>query len=161
MSAGTVLDVVTQATPAAVAAGLATVASLDADRVTHQVVAQVIPGLLVVFAAVLLAFGIPKLVRRRAKRPTQEAPAAPEPVPVAAGIRPTRPGRNARPTGDPAAESRSAGRLRSTPHPAAHPCHRRGCVRANRTNLPPAVHHPFHQHQLTRLTHWRKATWRP
>jgi high-affinity iron transporter len=83
VSAGTVLDVVTQATPAAVAAGVETVASLDADRVTHQVVAQVIPGLLVVFAAVLLAFGIPKLVRRRAKRPTEVVPAAPEPVPVA------------------------------------------------------------------------------
>jgi len=83
VSAGTVLDVVAQATPAAIAAGMSTVASLDADRIAHQVVAQVIPGLLVVFAAVLLAFGIPKLVRRRAKRPTQEDPAAPEPVPVA------------------------------------------------------------------------------
>ena len=84
VAAGTVLDVVSQAPPAAVAAGLATVLSLEADQVTHQVAAQVIPGLLVVFAAVLLAFGVPKLVRRRAERPAQEVPAAPEPVPVTA-----------------------------------------------------------------------------
>ncbi|MET0865050.1 MAG: iron uptake transporter permease EfeU [Nakamurella sp.] len=84
VSAGTVLDVVTAATPAGVAAGLATVASLDADQVGHQVAAQVIPGLLVVFAGVLLAFGIPKLIRRRVKPPAQVFPAAPEPVPVPA-----------------------------------------------------------------------------
>jgi high-affinity iron transporter len=81
VAAGTVLDVLTRATPAAVAAGLATVAALEAEQVTHQVAAHVIPGLLVVFAAVLLAFGVAQLLRHR-KPPTRAAAAAPEPVPV-------------------------------------------------------------------------------
>ena len=48
-------------------AGVMTVAELADQQETHQVVTQVIPGLLVVFALVLLAFGLPKLIRRRPK----------------------------------------------------------------------------------------------
>ena len=54
------------------------------NRVTHQVVGQVLPGLLVVFAVVLLAFGLPKLRRRpapasgAARRPSPPPPARPD-----------------------------------------------------------------------------------
>jgi len=47
------------------------VAEFERNRDPHQVVGRVIPALLVVFAVVLLGFGMPKLLRRRA------APTAP------------------------------------------------------------------------------------
>ena len=74
VSAGTVLDVPLAATPASVAAGVVQVAAAGDQRIAHQVGTQVIPGLLVLFALILLAFGVPKLIRRR-----PPGPAAPEP----------------------------------------------------------------------------------
>jgi hypothetical protein len=79
VSVGTVLDVTTTATPASVVSGLASAAEIAAQRTAHQLRAQVIPGLLVVFALVLLAFGIPKLVRRRPKAPPTDSPTAGSP----------------------------------------------------------------------------------
>jgi high-affinity iron transporter len=67
-----------------VAPALAQVADFESDRDTHQVVGRVIPGLLVVFAAVLLAFGLPKLLRR----PAHTRPAAPAPAPIGTADRP-------------------------------------------------------------------------
>jgi high-affinity iron transporter len=65
VSAGTVLDASTSAVPDSLAAGLARVAATNDQRATHQLLAQVIPALLVVFAVVLLTFGVPKLLPRR------------------------------------------------------------------------------------------------
>lgn len=65
VSAGTVLDASTSAGPDSLAAGLARVAATNDQRATHQLLARVIPALLVVFAVVLLAFGVPKLLPRR------------------------------------------------------------------------------------------------
>jgi high-affinity iron transporter len=59
--AGTVLETTSSATSGGVATGLVQAAELVEQRISHQVVGQVIPGLLVVFALVLLAFGLPKL----------------------------------------------------------------------------------------------------
>lgn len=71
VSAGTVLDASTSATPDSLAAGLSRVAATNDQRATHRLLARVIPALLVVFAVVLLAFGVPKLIpRRRSERPT-------------------------------------------------------------------------------------------
>ncbi len=71
VSAGTVLDASTSATPDSLSAGLSRVAATNDQRATHQLLARVIPALLVVFALVLLAFGVPKLIpRRRSERPT-------------------------------------------------------------------------------------------
>ena len=81
VSAGTVLDASAAADPSAVARGLTTVADLADRSVTQQVVGQVLPGLLVVFALVLLAFGLPKLRRRPGSSPDATAPArAPDPA---------------------------------------------------------------------------------
>ena len=81
VSAGTVLDASTSATPDGLAAGLTRVAATTDQRVTHQLLAQVIPALLVVFALVLLAFGVPKLFpRRRSDRltgPGESTPTGP------------------------------------------------------------------------------------
>jgi high-affinity iron transporter len=77
VSAGTVLDASAAADPGAVASGLTRVADLADRSVTHQVVGQVLPGLLVVFAAVLLAFGVPKLRRPGAVPPAANPPADP------------------------------------------------------------------------------------
>jgi len=65
VSAGTVLDASTSATPGGLSAGLARVAATSDQRIAHQLLAQVIPALLLVFALVLLAFGVPKLFPRR------------------------------------------------------------------------------------------------
>ncbi len=65
VQAGVVVDERVGATDAALAAGAQRLAAFDADRDRHQVVGQVVPALLVVFAIVLLAFGLPKLVRRQ------------------------------------------------------------------------------------------------
>jgi len=68
----------TLVTPAEVVApALAQVADFESDRDSHQVVGRVIPGLLVVFAVVLLAFGLPKLLPRRS---TASPPSAPAPA---------------------------------------------------------------------------------
>jgi hypothetical protein len=72
-----VLDASAAADPGAVASGLTRVADLADRSVTHQVVGQVLPGLLVVFAAVLLAFGVPKLRRPGAVPPAANPPADP------------------------------------------------------------------------------------
>jgi len=77
VTVGTVLDVTTTATPASVVSGLATAAEIAAQRTAHQLRAQVIPGLLVVFALVLLAFGLPRLVRGRPTAPPTASAAAP------------------------------------------------------------------------------------
>ncbi|MGS0686066.1 iron uptake transporter permease EfeU [Nakamurella sp. GG22] len=73
VQAGVVLDERVDATDAALAAGAQRLAAFDADRARHQVVGQVIPALLVLFAIVLLAFGLPKLPRRQ---PVSAAPGA-------------------------------------------------------------------------------------
>ncbi len=65
VQAGVVLDERVGATDAGLAAGAQRLAALDAERARHQVVGQVVPALLVVFAIVLLGFGVPKLVRRQ------------------------------------------------------------------------------------------------
>ncbi len=62
-------------------AGLQAVQEGLDQRTTHQVVGQVIPGLLVVFAIVLLAFGLPKLLGGR--RTTGPPGGPPAPVPEA------------------------------------------------------------------------------
>ena len=70
VTAGTLLDASTSATPDSLSAGLSNVAEINDQRATHQLLAQVIPALLVVFALVLFAFGVPKLFpRRRSDRP--------------------------------------------------------------------------------------------
>lgn len=75
----------TLVTPAdVVAPALAQVAAFENDQATHQVVGRVIPALLVVFAAVLLAFGLPKLLRRRPAGP----PGGAGPAPAAAATAP-------------------------------------------------------------------------
>ena len=66
----------TLVTPAdVVAPALAEVADFESDRDSHQVIGLVIPGLLVVFAVVLLAFGLPKLLRRRSTASPPPPPA--------------------------------------------------------------------------------------
>jgi len=63
--AGTALDASLSPTPAGLATAVDRVAVLAGQRVTHQVIGQVIPALLVLFALVLLAFGLPKLLGGR------------------------------------------------------------------------------------------------
>ena len=46
-----------------VAPAMTQVAEFESNRDTHQIVGRIIPALLVVFAVVLLAFGLPKLVQ--------------------------------------------------------------------------------------------------
>jgi high-affinity iron transporter len=77
VSGGTVLDVSAVAGPGSVVAGLVKVADVADQRVGHQVVGQVLPGLLVVFAVVMLGFGVPKLRRRSTPHPETITPAAP------------------------------------------------------------------------------------
>ena len=90
VSAGTVLDLPAAATAAGVAAGLTQVADAVDQRIVHQVGTQVIPGLLVLFALVLLAFGVPKLFRRRPAIPSVPGPeSAPDLAKVALGHRST------------------------------------------------------------------------
>ena len=74
VSAGTVLDLPDTATADGVAAGLTRVADVVDQRIAHQVGTQVVPGLLVLFALVLLAFGAPKLARRRPAVPAEPGP---------------------------------------------------------------------------------------
>ncbi len=74
---GTMLET-TLVTPAdVIVPALAQVAEFDSNRDTHQVVGRVIPALLAAFAVVLLAFGLPKLVRRRTAPPPDSVPATP------------------------------------------------------------------------------------
>jgi high-affinity iron transporter len=63
VSAGTALQATGSSTPATVAAGFGRVADAAQQRSNHQVFTQVLPALLVIFAVVLLALGVPKLVR--------------------------------------------------------------------------------------------------
>jgi high-affinity iron transporter len=78
---GTVLAASAAAPPGSFAAGLVRVADRADHSVTSQVVTQMLPGLLVVFALVLLAFGLPKLRRRPGSSPDATAPArAPDPA---------------------------------------------------------------------------------
>ncbi len=101
---GTALEA-TMVTPAdQVAPALAQVARFDSDRDAAQIVGRVIPALLLVFAVVLLAFGLPKLLRRTAAgppaatpvaspRPPADRPPQPDPVdPPLAGTSPPRAG---------------------------------------------------------------------
>jgi high-affinity iron transporter len=68
----------TLATPAAVVApALAQAAEFESDRDVHQVVGRVVPGLLLVFAVVLLAFGLPMLWRRPSTTPPSSTPMPP------------------------------------------------------------------------------------
>jgi high-affinity iron transporter len=91
VAAGTVSDATMTATANAAAAGVATVAGIAADNNLHQVLGEVIPGLLLVFAAVLLAFGLPKL--RRPRQVRSDPAAKPGPAPDLVKVAPTgRPG---------------------------------------------------------------------
>jgi hypothetical protein len=65
------LDTSASAPSGTVVTGATQVAELAAIRTNDQFFAQVIPALLVVFALVLLAFGVPKLV---GQRPGQSPP---------------------------------------------------------------------------------------
>ena len=96
VAAGTVVELT--ATAAAVGtAGAAQVAEIADRQVSHQVLGQVIPGLLVIFALVLLAFGLPKLFGNQ-----------PPPPPPRGERGPADPVRAAAPGGTP------AGRLATT-----------------------------------------------
>ncbi len=92
VSTGSVVEAAGALDGSAGAPGLRAVQEGLDQRTTHQVVGQVIPGLLVVFAIVLLAFGLPKLL---GSRRTTGPPSAP---PVAAAASPP-------PTGAPATVS--------------------------------------------------------
>ena len=61
---GAIGDTTLSTPPAALAPALAQVAEFEHSRDINQVVGRVIPGLLVAFALVLLAFGLPKLLAR-------------------------------------------------------------------------------------------------
>ncbi|WP_395725975.1 iron uptake transporter permease EfeU [Nakamurella sp.] len=88
---GTALET-TLVTPAEVVApALARVAEFESDRDSQQVLGRVIPGLLVVFAVVMAAFGLPKLRRRStaaSSPPTPPAGRPPQAPPVAAAAPP-------------------------------------------------------------------------
>lgn len=73
---GTTLEATLVTPSEVVAPALAQVAEFESNRDTHQIVGRVIPALLVVFAVVLLAFGLPKLVQRRSP-PTPASPPSP------------------------------------------------------------------------------------
>jgi high-affinity iron transporter len=68
VAAGTILQAAMTAS-AVGAAGVVQVAEMADQRVAHQVLGQVIPGVLVVFALVLLAFGLPKLFGKQRPPP--------------------------------------------------------------------------------------------
>ena len=89
VSAGTVLDGTTTVTASSVAAGVTAVAEIADRELTRQVVAQVIPALLLVFALILLAFGLPKLLRGR--RRSAVSAIAGRPGPTATGLDPEPP----------------------------------------------------------------------
>ncbi len=89
VSGGVVAEEEFRATEAALAAGRGQILAAAQDRTRHEVVGGVIPVLLAVFALVLLAFGIPKLVTRRSDGPT--APAKPTDRSVAANAVPVDP----------------------------------------------------------------------
>ena len=86
VSAGTILEVPAAATPASVAAAFVRVADADDQRIAHQLGTQVIPGLLVVFALVLLAFGVPKLIRRRPATTSVTGPEGAQPDLAKVGV---------------------------------------------------------------------------
>jgi high-affinity iron transporter len=65
VSAGTAQQATSAATPASLAAGFVQVADSVKQRSNHEVLTSVLPALLVVFALILLAFGLPKLIRRK------------------------------------------------------------------------------------------------
>jgi high-affinity iron transporter len=74
---GTTLET-TLVTPSdVVAPALAQVAEFETNRDTHQVVGRVIPALLVVFAVVMFAFGLPKLLQRRTPPTPASVPSPP------------------------------------------------------------------------------------
>ena len=78
---GTVTTAETAATDPSVKAQLAAVAGITSSRADHEVLGEVIPGLLVVFALILLGFGLPHLVGNR-KDPSVTVP-RPQPTDVA------------------------------------------------------------------------------
>ena len=75
--AGTVATATVAATAQSVAQRSAAAAAIDDRRADHEVFGEVIPALLAVFAAVMLAFAVPNLLRGRRK-------AAPAAVPTSA-----------------------------------------------------------------------------
>ena len=92
VSAGTVLDASTSAAPDSLAAALARVAATNDQRATHQLLARVLPALLVVFAVVLLAFGVPKLFPRRRPDRLQVEPSHHDPRPAMRPAAEAKPG---------------------------------------------------------------------
>lgn len=74
---GTALETTLLTPVEVVAPALSQAADVQIDRDRHQVVGRVIPGLLVVFAVVLLAFGLPMLLRRRPRAAPALVPAPP------------------------------------------------------------------------------------
>lgn len=77
---GAIQDTTLSTPPAALAPALAQVAEFEHSRDVNQVVGRVIPGLLVVFALVLLAFGLPKLLARPRGPSTPTGPSPQPPV---------------------------------------------------------------------------------
>ncbi len=80
VSAGTVLGTTMSATPDAVGSAVPGAHVLQERRATSELVGTVIPGLLVAFALILLAFGVPRLVGRRGRRARPAAPPSPGPT---------------------------------------------------------------------------------
>lgn len=85
--AGTVATATAAATPESVALRSSAAADVADRRANHEVFGEVLPALLVVFAAVLLGFAVPHLLRgrRRASAHPTSAPTAAAVMPTAAG----------------------------------------------------------------------------
>lgn len=82
VSGGTVAESELALSESAVAGQLVAVAAASEDAVAHEVRGQVIPALLAVFALVGLAFGLPKLLRRRPEPAPPTQPRRPDRTPV-------------------------------------------------------------------------------
>ncbi len=83
--AGALAEVTLTGTDASLAAGRASIAGFEQDRVRHEVLGRVVPTLLALFAIVLLAFGVPKVIRRRPVAPAIPDPAEGPPAGAAPG----------------------------------------------------------------------------
>ena len=86
---GTALETILVTPAEVVAPALAQVAEFESDRDSQQVLGRVIPGLLVVFAVVLVAFGLPKL-RRRSTASSPPTPPAGRPPQARTDTAPAR-----------------------------------------------------------------------
>lgn len=86
---GTTLETTLVTPTDVIAPALAQVAEFESTRDIHQVVGRVIPALFVVFAVVLFAFGLPKLLRRRTPPTPAWVPSPPADRPPQDAARPS------------------------------------------------------------------------